>query len=399
MKHTPVTNLSVTYANAPVGRLALRDRRIWFQYDPAFLAKGIELSPFKLPLRPEVVPCDDRVFEGLFGLFNDSLPDGWGRLLLDRHMRSLGIAPETLTVLDRLACVGRHGMGALVYEPDRSPSAPIVAPDLDRLAEESRTVLEGTSENVIEELLSLNGSSSGARPKIMVGVSKDRNSLVHGVDDIPKEYEHWIIKFMSSQDPADNGAIEYAYSLMAKAAGIDMPETHLFSGKYFGVKRFDRAGNDRIHVHTVSGLLHADHRLPSLDYEGVLKATLALTKSVPEARALFRLAAFNALAHNRDDHAKNFSFLMDTKGAWRTAPAYDLTFSSGPGGEHSTTVMGEGKNPGRIHLQALGKKVGLKKADDIIDAVADAVSRWETFADEAGVTKQSRRLIAGNIST
>lgn len=294
-------------------------------------------------------------------------------------------------------------MGALTYEPDQSivkTSSHFL--QLTHLAEESHAVLNGASEKVIEELLALNGSSAGAHPKILVGVSKNKREIIHGVDDIKSDYEHWIVKFTSSTDLKDNGAIEYAYSLMARAGGINMPETYLFQaengGGYFGVKRFDRRGNDRMHVHSLSGLLHADHRLPSLDYEEILRATLILTKSMPEAQNFFRLAAFNVFTHNRDDHAKNFAYLMDRDGTWRTAPAYDLTFSSGPGGEHSTTVMGEGRNPNRKHLQRLGKKMNIKKTDEIIDQVADAVSRWQEFAEQAGVTKESRDLIRKNLN-
>ncbi len=394
LKPAPVVMLNVFLGEVPVGRLALRERHTWFQYDAGFLSSGIELSPFKLPLKPELVRCEDYVFDGLFGLFNDSLPDGWGRLLLDRHMRSRGIAPDSLTALDRLAHVGRHGMGALMYIPDYSEATHSDVPlKLDKLAEESRQVLEGEAQEVIEELLALNGSSQGARPKVMVGVSCDKKCIVQGIGDLSEEFEHWMIKFSSSADVQDQGAVEYAYSLMAKAAGVDMPETHLFAGKYFGVKRFDREKNKRIHVHTVSGLLHADHRMPAMDYEDVLKAALILSKSMAEAEKFFRIVVFNIFAHNRDDHAKNFSFLMDDKGAWHTAPAYDLTFSSGIGGEHSTTVMGEGRNPTREHLQALGKKIGLKKTKEIIDQTAEAVLGWNTLAKECGVSADIIRLI------
>lgn len=406
MKYAPVTSLNVllTQDNGtiPVGKLALNNRQIWFQYDAAFLGREIELSPYKLPLRPDVVTCEDRVFDGLFGLFNDSLPDGWGRLLLDRHMRSLGIAPESLTPLDRLAYVGQRGMGALVYQPEYVDQKPSSDPlDLDRLAQESRDVLDGAPKQVLEKLLSLGGSPQGARPKVTVGVSHDKKRIIHGIENIPEDYDHWIVKFTTSTDPDDNGTIEYAYSLMAKAAGINMPETYLFPAEkgagYFGVKRFDRDGNRRRHIHTVGGLLHADHRLPALDYESILKATLALTKSMTEVEAVFRMAAFNVFSHNRDDHSKNFSFLMDDDGTWHTAPAYDLVFSSGPGGEHSTTVMGEGKNPTRHHLQQLGKKLDIKKADEIIDHVADAVADWKKFAAAAGVSMKSIKLIENNI--
>jgi serine/threonine-protein kinase HipA len=191
---------------------------------------------------------------------------------------------------------------------------------------------------------------------------------------------------------------------MARAAGLDMMPTHLFPAKkgagYFGVERFDRAGDKRLHMHTVSGLLHADHRLPSLDYEQIMRATLALTRNVQELEKILRLAAFNVFAHNRDDHAKNFSFLMDEKGSWRVAPAYDLTFSGGPGGEHSTTVMGEGKRPTKEQLLKLAEKVGIAKplANPIIDEVKDAVQQWPSHAEEAGATKASKKIIADLIT-
>ena len=407
MTFAPVTSLNVLLAQnnerLTVGKLVLNDRKIWFQYDQSFLGKGIELSPFKLPLKPEVVTNTDNLFEGLFGLFNDSLPDGWGRLLVDRHMRGLGVAPQTLTSLDRLAFVGRHGMGALQYEPEQEQQGSLSDKlNLDLLAEESRQVLEGGSDQVIDKLLSLNGSSAGARPKIMVGVNKDKKQIVHGVDDLPEGYEHWIIKFISSVDAEDNGSLEYAYSLMAKEAGINMPETHLFpaSGKksgYFGVRRFDREGNKRIHVHTASGLLHADHRAPSLDYESILKAALLLTKSVPQVEQFFRLAAFNVMAHNRDDHAKNFSFIMENSGAWQVAPAYDLIFSSSSHGEHSTTVVGEGRSPGTKDLLKLAKKFDLKKAPDILEEVSAAVKKWKDFAENAGITKTAAKAIQNTL--
>jgi serine/threonine-protein kinase HipA len=183
-----------------------------------------------------------------------------------------------------------------------------------------------------------------------------------------------------------------------------MMPTYLFPAKkgagYFGVERFDRVHDKRLHMHTVSGLLHADHRLPSLDYEQIIRATLALTRNVQEVEKILRLAAFNIFAHNRDDHAKNFSFLMDDKGSWNVSPAYDLTFSGGPGGEHSTTVMGEGKRPGKEHLLMLATKIGIAKplANSIIDEVKDAVQQWPIHAEEAGVTKASKKIIADVIT-
>ncbi len=385
-----------------VGRLALRQRRILFEYDPSFISSGIEISPLKLPLKPGVQVPTEPVFDGLFGVFNDSLPDGWGRLLLDRTVEKHGIRHGQLTALDRLALVGRYGMGALSYEPDRSANVGDGTPlALDRLADEAAIMLSGESEEVFEELLRLNGSSAGARPKIVAQVSADRKQIIHGQETLKRGFEHWMIKFPSSQDRLDIGAIEYAYSLMARGAGIEVPEAHLFRTRkrgYFGTKRFDRMGDRRIHVHSLSGVIHADHRTPSLDYTTFLKVTLVLTKSMVEVEKAYALACFNVLAHNRDDHAKNFSFLLTDRNTWALAPAYDLTFSHGPAGEQTMMVMGEGPNPGVEQLQALAVTHGLKRGPHILETVREAVSRWRAYAEEAGVSAKSAKAIGDVIN-
>jgi len=401
------TELLTVYLEAgerrKVGRLALRQRKILFEYDAAFIASGIGISPIELPLRTGVFTSADAIFDGLYGVFNDSLPDGWGRLLLDRTVEKHGMRRGQLNPLDRLAYVGHHGMGALSYEPDRSEASGDDVPlALDRLAQESAIVLAGESEEVFEELLRLSGSSAGARPKIVAQVSADKSRIIHGPAKLKPGYEHWMIKFASSQDPRDIGAIEYAYSLMAREAGVEMPETHLFRTKkrgYFGAKRFDRQGDRRIHMHSLSGLIHADHRNPSLDYDMILRVLLVLTKNIAEVEKGFALACFNVLAHNRDDHAKNFSFLLNGKNSWVFAPAYDLTFSDGPAGEQSTLVMGEGKNPGLEQLRSLGREHGLKSAPRILAKVQKAVARWRDHAATAGVSAKSAKEIAIGIRT
>ncbi len=405
MSYSPTDLLTVyldTDQRRKVGRLALRQRKVLFEYDPAFLASGIQISPLKLPLGPGVLSAPDMIFDGLFGVFNDSMPDGWGRLLLDRTVERHGIRRGQLNPLDRLAYVGRAGMGALSYEPDLSqlPEGEISLA-LDRLAEESAIMLTGESEEVFEELLRLNGSSTGARPKIVAQVSADRSKIIHGGSSPLKPgFEHWMIKFASSHDPKDVGAIEYAYSLMAKDAGVDVPETHLFRtkrAKYFGVRRFDRRGDRRIHMHSLAGLIHADHRVPALDYDLMLRVVVVLTRNILEVEKAYTLACFNVLAHNRDDHAKNFSFLLDQDHEWKLSPAYDLTFSDGPAGEQSTMVMGEGRNPGVEHLEALGKKHGLKNAKRILLKVKTAIAGWTRHASEAGVTAKSTKDLAARI--
>ncbi|MBB5021348.1 type II toxin-antitoxin system HipA family toxin [Desulfurispira natronophila] len=403
MKVLPVTMLNVLFHQGfcppiRVGRLALSQRRIAFEYDTEFIGHSLELSPFKLPLQAGVAFSDPKVFEGLFGLFNDSLPDGWGRLLLDRQLRKHAIDVRRLTPLDLLALVGANGMGALSYEPQQ----PVIstAPgeiSLDTLCRESWELLQGNDSKCLEDLLLLSGSSAGARPKVMVDiVNGDIVKAGSGTADA----ESWVVKFRATSDPADIGVIEYAYSLMAKDAGIEIPATKLFRterGMYFGVKRFDRAAGRRIHVHSLAGLLHADHRTPCLDYDDVLKATTLVTRSFQETQKAFALACFNVLCHNRDDHSKNFSCLLDDTCQWKFAPAYDLTFSYGPGGEHSTMVMGEGRNPGRKHLLELGKAHGIKSAAAILERVRSTVLRFNEFADLAGVSEQSTALIEDSI--
>jgi serine/threonine-protein kinase HipA len=384
----------------PVGLLVIKNRLIYFQYASEFLALNLDLSPFKLPLKSDVCLGDTALFSGLHGVFNDSLPDGWGQLLMDRHLRRKGIESGALSPLDRLAYVGARGMGALIYEPDCSEEFADGVLALDTLAQESRCVLEDKSEFVFDDLLALNGSSAGARPKILVGASDDFTSLIAGVDDLPEKYSHWMIKFPASQDPRDIAAIEYAYSLMAKDADIEMMPTHLFvsenGSRYFGVQRFDRNKNTRIHVHTACGLLHADFRLPSLDYKDLLLATRYLTRNQGEVEKMFRLGTFNVFSHNRDDHSKNFSFLMNAQGNWRLSPAYDLVFSSGPGGEHSTSVLGEGKTPTRETLIALAQHVDINitNAKNIIDQVRDSVANWKHYAKLADVSQASQNRVA-----
>lgn len=406
MAYSPTALLTV-YLDArdqrrKVGRLAFRDRQVLFEYDASFLATGIEISPIKLPLRPGVFTPETAIFDGLFGVFNDSLPDGWGRLLLDRTVEKHGIHRGELTPLDRLGYVGQRGMGALSYEPELGrENTDTEELSLDKLAEESAVVLAGENEEVFEELLRLNGSSSGARPKIVAQVSADKKRIIHGQQGLQPGFAHWMIKFPSSQDAKDIGAIEYAYSLMARDAGVEVPEAHLFRmkrNKYFGTKRFDRDGDARIHMHSLGGLIHADHRSPSLDYDMVLRVTLALTRTMQDAEKAYSLACFNVLAHNRDDHVKNFSFLLNLRDEWIFAPAYDLVFSYGPGGEQSMLVMGEGKNPGSTQLLALGKQHGIKNAPEILAKVRGVVANWTRYADQAEVTRKSSKEIAGKLA-
>ncbi len=380
-----------------LGTLAQKNKKIYFEYDKNFLKTGIELSPYKLPLKAGLFRCDDSPYDGLWGVFADSLPDGWGRLLMDRHLLRLGVNSHALTPLDRLSYVGNHAMGALSYEPEREVEALSDEIVLDILAKHSSEILEGSSDAMVDELLLLGGSSAGARPKILVQLSDDTKQIIHGRQTLKEGFSHYMVKFASSADDPEIGAIEYAYSQMAKEAGLEVPQTTLLQGKkrsYFAIKRFDRIGDSRVHMHSVAGLTHSDFRYPSLDYDDLLRLTLHLTKDVQEVEKMYRLACFNLFSHNRDDHAKNFSFLMDDQGRWRLSPLYDATFSYGPGGEHSTMYLGEGKMLTKTHLIELGKKHMIKGYKETIQEVQHAVNRWRSFAKEAGIFTQVQTRIA-----
>lgn len=380
-----------------VGRLAYVDGIIYFEYDASFLESGIELSPYKLPLKKGVHVCEDRLFEGLYGVFADSLPDGWGRLLLDRHLLKLGKRYDEITPLDRLSYIGEYGIGALSYEPVVSDIGSVDERIvLDDLARSSLDILEGDQEDMIETLLTLGGSSSGARPKAVIQLDIKKEKIIHGAQALNNGYEHYLVKFASSNDSSEIGVIEFIYSLMARDAKIEMTDTQLLEGKkgrYFAIKRFDRLGDNRIHIHSVSGLTHSDFRFPTVDYDDLLSLTLHLTKDVNEQIKMFRLAVFNLFTHNRDDHAKNFSFLLDENNRWKLAPAYDLTFSYGPGEEHSTTYLGEGKCPTREHLEKLAHAHHIKDAKMIIDEIEEVIGNFSNYATKNGLSKNSIKMI------
>ena len=395
-----INNLNVYFhqnsSKLDVGRLAYKDRKIYFEYSKEFLNRDINISPFKLPLKSGVHSCDDRVFDGLFGVFADSLPDGWGRLLLDRHLSSLGINSASITPLDRLSYVGRYGVGALSYEPTKYDiqytNMDII---LDDLANHSSKILQGTSSQMVEELLAIGGSSAGARPKVMVQINNE-DKMIHGSQKLQKDYEHYIVKFVNSTDSKDVGKLEYIYSLMARKAGIKIPYTKLITtskNSYFAIKRFDRDELDnRYHIHSVSGMTHSDFRVPSLDYDDLLTLTFYLTKDMEQLEQIYRIAVFNLFAHNRDDHGKNLSYILKDK-VWKLSPAYDLTFSFGPGGEHSTMYMGEGKNPTIEHLTKLARKHNIKNYSNIINQIKDSVSYFTEYAKEHDIPKETISLM------
>lgn len=350
-----LNKLDVYYHDRKVGTMALYQNRLAaFAYSDEWLQEGFSISPFSLPLEKRVFVPKIDPFEGLFGVFADSLPDGWGRLLVDRLMRKNGLNPHTVGSLERLAIVGNTGMGALTYRPTIPLESVYNELTLDEIAKECERILQTDTSEKLDYLFAKGGSSGGARPKILPRIDN----------------EDWIIKFPSSEDSKDVGRQEYDYALCAKECGIEMEEVRLFPSEktqgYFGTKRFDRVAegeNGKVHMISAAAILETSHRIPNLDYDILMKLTLQLTKSMEECEKLYRLMCFNVFAHNRDDHSKNFSYIYrDEEKRWVLSPAYDLTYSNSIGGEHATTVNGNGADPGMDDLLSVAKKIGIGMA-------------------------------------
>lgn len=359
-----------------VGTLARAENGVLaFQYSDSWIENGFSISPFSLPLERRVFVADPRPLDGVFGVFDDSLPDGWGRLLVDRTLRECGFDPFAVGPLARLAVVGGGGMGALEYEPEVSLVEEQAFEDLDEIAAACAQMLATEYSEDLDTLFALGGSSGGARPKILTCI----------------DGEDWIVKFPSSIDRADIGAEEFALALAARASGIEMPEVRLLPSRrcsgYFAIKRFDRVRDQRatvrkVHMASVGALLETSHRTPNLDYDLLMRLTLRLTDSIEELERMYRLMAFNVLVGNKDDHAKNFTFLHDdASDAWTLSPAYDLTRNSGMNGEHATVINGKGTNITNDDVVEVGIRAGLSQRFarsallEVHDAVQEAMEK------------------------
>ena len=305
--------INVFYHDRLVGTLAMtNERKAAFEYADEWLENGFSISPFSLPLEKKVCVPVKEYFNGLWGVFADSLPDAWGQLLLDRMLKEKGCNIDNVSMLDRLAIVGESGMGALTYRPELDMPKQEKLSSLDELSEQCQKILNTEYSDKLDELYRLGGTSGGARPKIMTKI----------------DGEDWIIKFPAHVDGKNAGLMEYRYSQCAKQCGIDM------------------------------------------DYHQLMKLTKILTRdNKHDIENMYRRMCFNVFAHNRDDHSKNFTFIYDENNdGWRLSPAYDLTYSTTYYGEHTTTVDGNGRNPGIKELAAVGTAAGIGK--DICTEIA-----------------------------
>jgi serine/threonine-protein kinase HipA len=412
--------LEAFYGGRKVGRLAESRKhpgRILFEFDPEWRKSGLDLSPVKMPLAstPGIVWFDSPAMMGLPGLFWDSLPDSWGMPLLRQRMRDAGRNPDVSSPLLYLAHIGARGMGAIEYVPDLldKEEAESIA-SLGQLDRDALKIQErGEEEFCASELAAILDAGSavgGARPKALIYT--DRNTVRLSP---AKGWEAWIVKL--STVPADHkdskqaGEVEAAFAKMAGVAGIDVPAVRQFVVDYpkgkrqlFAIQRFDRdESGRRFHVQTAAALMHEAPVRGASSYETLARLSNAISGDQRDVEALFRRGVFNVLAGNRDDHLKNFSFLMDEKGRWRLSPAYDLTASPGPGGlgvhgRDQCTAMNGSLHPCADDMLACAETLGVEDGRGIIDEVLYALSKWPEIAESCGVRKSRATTIAGGFA-
>lgn len=402
--------LDVRYLGIPdqplIGSLADDAQgRIFFQYDPAWIARGIELSPVRLPLSlsgPVTTPTPG--FSPLFGLFDDSMPDWWGQRIMRHHFMELGIPWDRVHALDKLACQGAFSMGALAYEPDLSPASfrGTLATEVSELAAAARQVLAGDPENLLPALVRGGLSPGGAQPKALVAFDEHFSRATAGGGPAPPDFPLWLVKFqLDADDPV--GRAEQAVTRMAAAAGIRTPETRLFEGSdglaHFLTKRFDRQpGVPPRHLHTFAGLTHTPVR-ELIDYGDLLGLCRELTLRETEVEQAFLRAVFNIGIANDDDHARNHAFLYEPAEGWRLAPAYDLTRAGYPlgSGYRAAGIDGRFSNLTTSDLRQLGRDQAVRRIDEKIARVIDTIRRWPEFAAEAGLADLHAAMLAAEM--
>lgn len=339
-----IKKLKVIYNNRTVGYLANNDNQIVFQYDLDWQKDGFSISPLTLPLNNNLYISDSNNFEGLFGVFYDSLPDGWGRLLINRKMQQEGINYESLSPLVKLSLIGEYGLGGLQYKPVQYDKEDIKEYDLDYLANVASKVYDDKKSD-LDSIYKCGGSSGGARPKVHIKYGR----------------QEWIIKFPCSNDPKDIGVKEYEANDLAAKCGINVAEYKLFKSNvckgYFGSKRFDRKGNKRLHTISLSSILETTHTIPNLDYSHFFQVIEKICVNHDDLLMGYKMMCFNVLYGNKDDHGKNFSFIYDN--GYHLAPFYDVTYTPHKL-EHEMTVLGNG-NPSEEDLINIGMKFRISK--------------------------------------
>jgi serine/threonine-protein kinase HipA len=402
-----------------------------FQYAPAFLGSGIELSPIRMPLSPQIYqfPSLPEVsFRGLPGLLADSLPDRFGNALIDAWLATQGRRPESFNAVERLCYIGVRGMGALEFAPAQGPppqrSAKVHVDELVKLASQVLThraslqvsFAPGRRHEGLQEMLRVGTSAGGARAKAIVAWNRDTNEVRSGQVKAPPGFDYWLLKFdgvsankdKELDDPKGYTVIEYAYALMAAAAGVEMSECALMEEggrRHFMTRRFDRLSDGgKLHMQSLAALAHFDfNSAGAYSYEQAFDVIKRLALPMHAREQQFRRMIFNVVARNQDDHVKNIAFLMDKTGAWSLSPAFDITYAYNPTGlwtsRHQMMINGKTDDFTREDFKSVGQVAGLKrgKSDAILNEVIDAVKEWPRFAKAAGVLHSQREKIAQSL--
>ena len=400
-----------------------------FEYDPAFLSSGIEVSPIAMPLSRRVYTFPElarQSFHGLPGLLSDSLPDKFGNAVIDAWLRSRGRSPESFNPVERLCYTGSRGMGALEYVPARGPSATESERiEIDKLVQLASQVLRSrekmhvsAGENAMQEIIKVGSSAGGARAKAVIAWNEQTGDIRSGQIEAGKGYDYWLMKFdgvsgngdKEGEDAPQYTRIEYAYYLMAGDAGIAMSDCRLYEEQgrfHFMTRRFDRETKTggKLHMQSLGAIAHFDFNQPGVySYEQAAQVMRRLRISATEIGQFYRRMVFNVLARNQDDHVKNISFLMDRKGIWRLAPAYDVTYAYNPDGmwtgTHQMSINGKRDRITRQDLTDAAKHMGIKKAEaeQAIAAVGESLTRWHDFADKANITDRTAHQIAAQFA-
>lgn len=420
--YRPVDIIEVRIWNKAVGAVALDPKLGYyaFEYQPAFVRSGIELAPLMMALtaarEPFVFPdLPELTYRRLPGMLADALPDDFGNRLIDAWMAREGVSPSQITSLDRLAYMGKRGLGALEFKPARGPkpSKSSTAIELSTLVESARRAVEGQLDTdahaaaALAQIIQVGTSAGGARAKAVVSWNSKTHEIRAGQFDVQPGFEHWLIKFdgVGTDErlgvSQDYGRIEYAYHLMAGAAGITMSPCRLLEENdraHFMTKRFDRDGNTKHHLQTLCGMAHLDYRQKAThDVSQFLMGVERLGLGYTAIEQAFRRVVFNVIAANCDDHTKNGSFLLRDGGSWELAPAYDVTYAYNPKGEwtyqHLLSVNGKFADITRDDLMMVADQFAVGTAPRVLREVADAVSSWPDFASRAKVSASEMKRI------
>lgn len=386
-----------------MGTLVWHDRRAWFEFDSEFLDLGINPSPLLLEKTIKPQPAQISHFGGLHSVFHDCLPDGWGRFIMDRYFAQCGVPSDEITPLDRLAFIADRGMGALSFDPPHpmTPTKNSSDPfDLTDAASTARDLYEGSLSRVSRSFASNGTPAAGGQPKLLIGYNG--TETVEGSGLLPDDFSHWLVKISPAINPNVQwaGTIEYVYALLAKKAGIHMSGVRLVCEEdrysYFLTRRFDRKSlGQRVFVQSASALLNVDSRNAELDYSDLFKLSDILTRNYAHKLFLFRQMVFNITSGNRDDHLRNFAFMLTESGEWSCTPAFDISWNRGMAGKHALGVNGHRKEIARSDVLEVAKKASIARRDAIktIELVIDALSCCRSLLRQHEISDEHTRTI------